>query len=82
MSNNIKYKSDSFRGAEAVTPSDTVDLTDPVSALYIGGTGALKVDMANGDTVTFAAVPVGVFHIAVTRVYSTGTAATNIIGLK
>ena len=79
---NIKYKSDSFRGAASITPSDSADLTDPISAIYVGGTGAIKVDMVSGETVVFAAVPVGVFPIAVTRVYSTGTAATNMIGLK
>ena len=79
---NIKYKSDSFRGAASITPSDSADLTDPISAIYVGGTGAIKVDMVSGETVVFAAVSVGVFPIAVTRVYSTGTAATNMIGLK
>jgi len=68
--------------ADAVTPSDSTDLTYIPRALYIGGEGNLKVDMAGGGTVTFASVPVGVFPIRVTRVYSTGTAATNIIALR
>lgn len=79
---NIKYKKNSFLGAAAITPSDTVDLALPVSALSISVAGALKVDMASGETVTFAAVPIGVIEIAVTRVYATGTAATGIVGLR
>lgn len=82
MSQNIKYKVDSFRGAIEVVPSNTVDLVDPVSALHISVAGALKVDMVSGETVTFAVVPVGVLPICVTRVYATGTAATGILGLK
>lgn len=82
MALNINFKSSSYHGAVSITPSDSADLADPVSALYIGGTGAVKVDLASGETVTFAAVPVGIFPIAVKKVYATGTAATNIVGLK
>ena len=68
--------------AAAVTPSDGSDLPiTPTRALYIGNTGALKVDMADGSTVTFANCPAGVLPISVKRVYSTGTAATNIAAL-
>jgi hypothetical protein len=82
MASNINFKQNSYRGATAVTPSDTVSLADPVSALYIGTTGALSVLMENGETVVFVAVPVGVLEIAVVRVNSTGTVASNIVGLK
>ena len=82
MAISIKYKHDSFLGAVSVTPSDTINLTDPVSSLYIGVTGNIKVDMASGETVTFLSVPVGVLNIAVKKVYATGTTATSIIGLK
>jgi hypothetical protein len=79
---SIKYKEDSFRGAAAITPSDSASLTDPVSAIYVGGTGNIRVLMASGEDVTFTSVPVGVFHIACTKVFSTSTTATNLIGLK
>ena len=70
-------------GAAAVTPNDSADLPSPGAArrLYIGGTGALKVTTVDGDTVTFAAVPVGIFDVSVSRVWATGTAATNIVAL-
>lgn len=82
---NVQFKPNSFKGAVEITPNDSADLTDPVSALYIGGsgTGGLKVDMASGETVTFAGLTANtVLHIAVKRVYSTGTGVTSIIGLK
>jgi len=79
---NIKFKADSYRGAVAITPSDAANLTDPVSGLYIGTAGALKVDTASGETVTFANVVAGVLPLAVVKVYATGTAATGIVGLK
>ena len=72
----------SVMNAEAVTPSDTG--SHLFNALWIGGAGSggLKVDTAGGDTVTFAGVPVGWFPVAVTRVYSTDTNVTNIVGVN
>ena len=82
MSNNINYKSESYRGAVEITPHDTNDLTDPVSALYIGGAGTVKVDTPDG-TVTFNGALAGhIIPVCCTRVYATGTSATNIVGLK
>ena len=69
-------------GALSVTPSDTVDLSRVTRAIYVGGAGAVKVNMEDGTTVTFTAVPVGTtLRIKATRVYSTGTTATNLLGL-
>lgn len=72
-----------YYGAVAVTTSDTVDLARaPTRALYVGVAGDVKVDMMNGDLgVTFKAAPVGILYIRVTRVYATGTAATNLVAL-
>lgn len=61
--------------------SDTVDFTNYANALYIGVTGDVKVDLVVGGTVTFKAHPVGYLLAAVRRLYSTGTTATNILGL-
>jgi hypothetical protein len=62
--------------ASAVVPSDTDDL-------YVGGTGDVRVRMRGGNDVTFAAVPTGtVLPIRVTRVFLTGTTATNIIAMR
>jgi hypothetical protein len=67
--------------AAAVTPSDGTDLTNTASALYVGTAGALKVDTAKGETVTFGAVAAGLLPLRVKRVYSTGTVASNIVAL-
>ena len=68
-------------GAAAVTPNDGADLAHVARALYVGSTGDIKIDTPNGDTVTFSAVPVGIFPVRANRVYSTGTTATNIVAL-
>lgn len=67
--------------AAAITPADDGD--HQYRALYIGGTGDLKVDMENdGTAILFTAVPVGIFPIQVRRVYATDTTATAIVGLN
>lgn len=65
--------------AEAVTPSNTVNLSSP-SVIYVGGGGAVKVTTAQGDEVTFSGVSAGtVIPVQVLRVWSTGTTATNMV---
>lgn len=72
------------RGAVAVSPSNTVDLTTYAKGLYIGTAGDLKILPVNNDDaapVTLANHPVGYCPIQVRRVYSTGTTAGGIIAL-
>ena len=73
----------SIGGAAAANLSDTVDLTtSPAKSLYIGGAGNIKVTLIDGSTVTFSGVPVGtILPVVVTRVFATGTTATNILAL-
>lgn len=69
-------------GASAVTPSDGSDLTSVARALYVGGSGDVKIDTPNGDTVTFQDVVAGsILPVRTNKVYSTGTTATNIVAL-
>lgn len=64
----------SAHGAVAVTKSDATVI--PVTrALYIGTGGNLVVRMADGQTVTFTAVPSGIFPIQVDQVHAATTAA-------
>lgn len=70
-----------FSRAAAVTPSDGANLDTYARALYIGGTGDVKVTTVGGDTVTFTAVPVGILDVYVKKVFATGTDATDIIAL-
>ena len=67
-------------GAVAVTPHDSTVI--PVTrGLYIGVTGNVKVRTAKGETVTFAAVPVGILPVCVDMVFNTDTTATTMVAL-
>jgi hypothetical protein len=73
----------SARRGIVVTPTDAVDLTNGVCrAIYVGVTGDLVVVMPYDDsTVTFTNVPVGIFPIQCSQIYSTGTTASGIVAL-
>lgn len=83
--NNFGMQTDSSPAihAVAITPSDATDLTNGTRGLYVGVTGNVKVDMLGGDTaITFVGLAAGVVHpLRVSRVYSTGTTATSIVGV-
>jgi len=64
--------------AASVTPSDSVDLSNVSRWVIIGTAGALKVTTKGGDTVTMGNVPAGFLPIQVTRIWSTGTTASNL----
>ena len=69
-------------GAAAVTPSDTVDMDRIARALYIGGSGDVKVNMVEGNTITFSSVMAGtILPVSCKRVFATGTNATLVIAL-
>lgn len=81
MSGNYK-DGISFGHAAAVTPHNTNDLTSPCDSLWVGTGGNVKVDTAGGETVTVTSVPNGTcLAIRCTRVYLTGTTASNIVQL-
>jgi hypothetical protein len=68
--------------AAAVTPSDTVDFDQRPRALYVGSSGNITVNMADGQAVTFANVPAGmILPVRPKRVLATGTTASNIVAL-
>ena len=68
--------------ANAVTKSDSTTF-NPTRGVYVGGAGNIKVDMAySGTAITFTGVLAGSFlPIQVTRIYSTGTTATDMVAL-
>lgn len=72
----------SYRGGVAVTPSDTTVLA-PTRGLYVGGTGNVTVDFADGTTSVLLTAPaLGIIHpISVVKVKSTGTTATVIVAI-
>lgn len=69
--------------ASTITPSNTTVFEQPTRAIYVGGGGNITVDMTDGGTsVLFVALLAGVIYpLQVTRVYSSGTTATNLVAL-
>ena len=72
--------------AVVVTPSDSADLLFVTRGLFVGGAGNISVIMGDqavdATTVTFTGVLAGtILPIAVRRVRSTNTTATNIVAL-
>ncbi len=71
------------RSGEAVSPSDTVDLTNVSRALWVGTGGDLTVIMQDTTTVALLNVPDGsLLPICVSRVKLTGTDADDIVALS
>ena len=69
--------------AEAVTKSDSADLSFVSRGIYVGGTGDVAAVMSSGDVVTFSAVPAGtLLPIRCKRINSTNTTATLMIAVS
>jgi len=69
-------------GAEAVTPSDTVNLSRLSRGIYVGVTGNVAAVMADGTVVTFVAAPAGqILPIQAIRINATNTTASSMISL-
>lgn len=73
-----------YEGAVAPTNSDTVaDPHGPFAGLYVGVAGDVTVQTLRNQTALFKSVPAGTtLRIAFTRVWSTGTAASSLLGLQ
>jgi hypothetical protein len=66
--------------AFAITPNDSTDLAEITLSLWVSVAGAVKVTMYDGSTVTYANLTAGRHPLRVKRVWSTGTAATGLVG--
>lgn len=65
-----------------ITPNDSSDLSNIPRKIYVGGAGDLAIRSSEGNDVTLSSVPAGtILPIQPVRVLSTGTTATNIVGL-
>lgn len=65
-----------------ITPGDGADVQYVTRALWIGGAGDIKIATPSGDVVILVGVAAGtLIPIRVSRVYSTSTTATSIVGL-
>jgi len=68
-------------GATTITPSDTEDLANEARGLWIGGNGDVRVVTRNGDDITFnSAIGGTILPVYVTKVFATGTTASNLRG--
>lgn len=76
----MSFASAPAKYAEPVTPSNSVNFSQPSRALYVGVSGDV-VAIMNGLAITFTAAPVGILPIECTRVNATGTTAANIVAL-
>ena len=66
----------------AVTPHDTNALSAVTRAIYVGTGGDVKVQTVGGNDLTFSNVADGsLIPIRIDMVYSTGTTASDILGL-
>jgi hypothetical protein len=64
----------------AITPSDTVDLAVVPRRLWIGGAGNVTINTLAGRSLTYTGVPAGTYlQMRASRVFATGTTATNIV---
>lgn len=80
--NTIVGYADPAFDAATITPSDTGLLTGPPRALYVGVGGDVRVRTRAGTDVTFFNVPTGsILPIEFTRVWTTGTTASQLVGL-
>lgn len=67
---------------EAVTPSDTVNLTDVPRAIYVGAAGNIAAVSADGSVAVFAGIPAGaILPIRPVRINATNTTATSLLAL-
>lgn len=62
--------------------SDTADLTIATRAFYTGSGGNIKVTTLDKQDVSLVGVPAGtIFPLRIRRLWSTGTTATDVVGL-
>src|SRR5690349_4549097 len=64
-----------------ITPSDTVSLAQKVRGIYVGVSGNVSIVDSQGNTQVLTNVPVGLLDIRASRVNSTGTTASGLVGL-
>lgn len=69
-------------GGFTVTKSDATVFSQPTRSLWVGGAGNVAVRMLDGTLPIFVGVTAGaLLPVRVDQVLSTGTTATNIVGL-
>lgn len=68
--------------AFSITPSDSVDFETPARGIYVGSSGNISLVTPKGNTVVLVSALVGtIIPVQCTRVNSTNTTASNLVGL-
>ncbi|MFN3936602.1 MAG: hypothetical protein ACK4KW_03390 [Gemmobacter sp.] len=71
------------RDAAPISPSDSVPLSEPARAVYVGQAGTLRVQLVSGAEVVLANVQAGmIYPLRVARVFATGTNAGGLVALR
>lgn len=75
------HGSGSASNAAAITPNDSATINQ-TRGLWVGTAGDLTVDMAEiGTNITFPNLTVGWHPLKVSKIYATGTAASDIVAV-
>lgn len=86
IANQIPHMTVGILGGEAVdiAAADHVISKRPCRGLWVGGTGDVKIEAADGDDITLTAVQAGTFIPLAdcAKVYKTGTTASDITATK
>ena len=79
----MSFPEEIAKGCFSITPNDSTTFTDNAFGIYVGGDGDVKVDTLDGDEVTFSGAKAGTtLPVIATKVYATGTTATNLLGYR
>ena len=87
MPSNVLYSKEAGPvkgGIVTITKSDSTVYSPPLRGIYVGGNGDLAITHTDGSTAVLVAVSAGTMLPVsdVSKVLSTGTTATNIVGWK
>ncbi len=79
----INISNDVYTRGAAITPSDTVNETNPFDAIHCGAAGTIVVVFEDGTTATLVGCLAGhVYRVRGIRVNSTSTTASSLVGLR
>jgi len=79
---DTKQLSDPGSGHFSITPSDSTDFTNVTRGIYVGVGGDIVIVAKEGGALTYKNALAGtIIPVRATRVNSTSTTATNLIGI-